>query len=176
MLLNKIPALDKGYVAYVSSSNSNKLLKELALEFLKSHDISSLQDFGTLTLVIKCPLFIQLNLSKFNLNIISAVSTDLEAYIPNPGEIGSTDRQINETISDDINRTSEALLINPRAYQADGCDRFVSQIVTPINTYTTLIVHGSYKEWQRFCIQNSPPVPLVSYTVAVKQILDMEWR
>lgn len=176
MLLNKIPCLDKGYVAYVSSSNNSKKLKELALEFLKSHDTSPLQQIANLTIVIKCPLFVQLNLSKFNLSIVAANTNELDAYIPNAGEVGGPDRQTNEMIADDMNRTTEALLINPKAYQADGCDKFVSQIMTPINTYTTLIVHGQQGEWLKFCSQSNAPSPISSYMSAVKQILDMEWR
>lgn len=176
MLLNKIPCLDKGFVAFVSSSNNSDMLKSLALEFFQTTDSANISHIANLTLVMKCPLFVQLNLSKFNLNIISANTKEVEAYYPNVGEIGGNDRETNKLIADDIERTAEALLINPKAYQADGCDRFVSQVLTPVNTYTTLIVHGTYNEWRKFCIQNGPPAPLVSYTSAVKQILDMEWK
>ena len=177
MLLNKIPCLDKGYVAYVNSANNAKQLLELSLEFFRSQDTSPLRSMANLTLVIKCPLFVQLNLSKFDLTVAMAPQLGQpEAYVPNPGEIGGQEREVNEMIADDIMRTSEALLINPKAYQADGCDRFVSQILSPISTYTTLIVHGTHAEWVKFCIQNNSPAPLESYKAAVKQIIDMEWR
>jgi len=177
MLLNKIPCLDKGYVAYVNSANNSKQLVEMALEFFRSTDTTPLRHMANLTLVIKCPLFVQLNLAKFDLRVVmTPLFTEPEAYVPNAGEIGGQDRQTNELIADDIGRTSEALLINPKAYQADGCDRFVSQILSPISTYTTLIVHGTHAEWQKFCVQNNSPAPLDSYKAAVKQILDMEWR
>lgn len=176
MLLNKIPCLDKGFVAFVSSSNNSDRLKALALEFFQTTDHTNLTHIANLTLVIKCPLFVQLNLSKFNFNIVTANAKDVEAFCPNAGEIGGTDHETNRLIADDMMRTSEALLINPKAYQTDGCDRFVSQILMPISTYTTLIVHGTYNEWKRFCAQNAAPQPLVSYTTAIKQVLDMEWK
>lgn len=177
MLMNKIPCLDKGYVAYIDSSNNNKQLVDIALEFFRSTDTTNLRHMANLTLVIKCPLFVQLNISKFDLRVVAApLYQDPEAYMPNAGEIGGQDRQTNELISDDIGRTSEALLINPKAYQADGCDRFVSQILSPISTYTTLIAHGTHAEWAKFCTQNNSPQPLESYKNAVKQIIDMEWR
>lgn len=176
MLLNKLPVLDKGYVAFVDSCNNSGKLKELTLEFMRSADGYSIADIASLTLVIKCPLFVQLNLSKFNLKIITALNQELEAYYPNVGEIGGKDRETNQLIADDIERTTEALLINPKSYQADGCDRFVSQVIMPINSYTTLIVQGSYNEWKRFCGQSNPPAPIKSYAETVKQILDMEWN
>lgn len=176
MLLNKIPCLDKGYVALVGSSNNSTLLKSVALEFFQTTDYSNLAHMANLTLVIKCPLFVQLNLSKFNLSIVSATTQEAELYLPNVGEIGGNDRETNTLIADDIARTSEALLINPKAYQADGCNRFISQILTPINTYTTIIVHGSYNDFRKFCNQPGMPAPIISYAQAVKQITDMEWK
>ena len=176
MLLNKIPCLDKGFVAYISSSNNGDKLTQLAIEFLQTTDYSALAPMANLTIAIKCPLFVQLNLSKFDLKIVTANTKEVEAYYPNVGEIGGRDREMNRIIADDIERTAEALLINPKAYQTDGCDRFISQVLMPVSTYTTLIVHGTYNEWKRFCAQSAPPAPLVSYTTAVKQILDMEWR
>lgn len=178
MLINKIPCLDKGYVALISSMNSSDKLKRLSLEFLRTADTSSLLDMAHITMAIKCPIFVQLNLSKYNLQIVNAlvVDSDVEAYIPNVGEIGGKDRETNTLISDDIQRTTEALLINPRAYQSDGCDRFMSQLLTPINVYTTIIVCGRYKDFDKFCAQNNAPGPIKSYISAIKSILDVEWK
>jgi hypothetical protein len=149
----------------------------MSLEFFRSKDTTPLRDIANMTLIIKCPLFVQLNLSKFNLKVITAPQLgEPEAYAPNAGEIGGEDRSTNELIADDILRTSEALMINPKAYQTDGCDRFMSQILYPISTYTTLIVQGTHAEWVKFCIQSNPPTPVQSYQTAVKQIIEMEWR
>lgn len=176
MLINKLPCLDKGYVAYLDSSGNSNKLKDIALEFFKKTDGKFLMDLSTLTVVIKCPLFVQLNLSNFDLKILSVPVTDVEAYVPNVGEIGSTNHETNKIIADNIHMTTEALLINPKAYQFDGCDRFVSQVMTPISAYTTLIVHGSYNEWRRFCDQNGMPAATSAYANAIKQILNMEWK
>ena len=135
MLLNKIPVLDKGYVALLDSCNTTSKLREIGAEFYGGEYPTSLEELGSMTVAIKCPLFFQLYLSKFNLKVIDGNnSTPLEAYIPNPGEVGAPERLDAEAISDDISRTTDALLINPKAYQADGCDRFISQLTTPINT------------------------------------------
>ena len=176
MLLNKLPCLDKGFVAYLDSSCNSTKLKDVAIELFKKTDGKFLYEISTLTLVIKCPLFVQLNLSQFNLKIITAPTSEIEAYCPSVGEIQSPDHSMNKVISDDIERTTEALLINPKAYQADGCNRFISQVLTPISVYTTLVVCGSYNEWKRFSTQSNTPVAIVPYSNAVQQILTMEWK
>jgi len=176
MLLNKIPCLDKGYVAQIASSCPSERLNNVAMEFFKRDDSQFLREISTLTLVIKCPLFVQLNLSTHDFKIISTPVVDLETYNPNLGEVGASDLETSRNIAANIKMTSDALLINPKAYQEDGCDRFLSQILTPINTYTTLIVHGSYNEWKRFCNQQRVPSPTKSYIKAITQIMNAEWR
>lgn len=177
MLLNKIPTLDKGYVALIDSCNTTAKLRDMGQEFFGGNYPVSLEELGYLTVVMKCPLFVQLNLSKFNFKVINADNGPLEGYIPNPGEIGASERSTCEIISDDIARTTDALLINPKAYQADGADRFVSQVLTPMNIYTTLIVHGPYKEWCAFAYQQAfVPAPIKAYTIALQQIIDAEWK
>ena len=176
MLLNKLPCLDKGYVAFIASSCTSDRLNEVAMEFFKKDNSHFLREFSTLTLVIKCPLFVQLNLSTHDLKIVSAPPSDIDAYCPNLGEIGAPDLETSKSISDNIKMTTDALLINPKAYQLDGCDRFMSQVMTPINTYTTLLVHGSYNEWKKFCSQQRVPTPMKDYIKGITQIMNAEWR
>ena len=176
MLLSKLPVLDKGYVAYLDSSCNSTKLNTVALSLFKKTDSHFLYDLGTLTVIMKCPLFVQLNLSTLGLKITSVPVSDIEAYVPNVGEIGSPNHDTNKIIADDMLRTTDALLINPKAYQHDGCDRFVSQVMTPISAYTTLIVRGSYNEWRKFCDQNGTPSSIMAYANAVKQIMQMEWK
>ena len=176
MLLNKLPCLDKGYVALIDSSGTSAKLNDVSMEFFKRDDSHFLREISTLTLAFKCPLFVQLNLSTQGFNIITTSVTEVEAYCPNLGEVASPDVGTNKTIADNIKATTDALLINPAAYQADGCDRFISQVLTPINTYTTLIVHGSYNDWKKFINQPKLPLPMKSYVKAVTQIMNAEWR
>jgi len=176
MLLNKIPCLDKGYTAFISSSCTSDTLNAVAMEFFKQDKSHFLREMSSLTLAVKCPIFIQLHLSTFGFKIFTTPVTEVETFIPNVGEIGSPDLEINRTISHNMKVTSEALHINPKAYQEDGCDRFISQILTPINTYTTIIVHGSYNDWKRFCDQQKVPMPMKAYIKAVTQIMNAEWR
>lgn len=177
MLLNKIPVLDKGYVALLDSCNTTSKLREIGAEVYGGEYPVVLEELGSMTVLIKCPLFFLLHLSKFNLKVIDANSTrELDAYLPNAGEVGAPERLDSEAIADDISRTTDALLINPRAYQADGADRFVSQITTPINVYTTVIVAGSYSEWCKLAFAEKLPGPIKAYTTAIEQVLTAEWK
>lgn len=179
LLLNKIPVLDKGWVATYDTSCNSAKLNELAVEFFKKLDGRFLAENSSITVMMKCPLFIQLNLSQFNLritNLPNIGSDEIDSYYPNVGEIGSSNLNTAQDICDDMKRTSIALLMNHKAYQADGCNRFMSQILTPINTYTTILVHGMYNDWCRFISQSGAPAPIASYIVAVDQLLKAEWR
>lgn len=178
MLLSKIPVLDKGYVALLDSCNTTKKLREIGQEFYGGEYPTAIEELGNLTLALKCPLFVQLTLSKYSFKVIDAnnpTTTTIEAYIPSAAAIQASDVGTSQDISDDILRTTEALSINPRAYQADGCDRFVSQVLTPINVYTSLIVQGSYSEWCKFAYQDRLPEPIRQYAAAVRQIIESEW-
>jgi hypothetical protein len=175
MLLSKIPCLDKGYIALIDSCNTTSKLKEMGTEFYGGEYPTSLEELGSMTVAIKCPLFVQLALTKYNLKVINADSGPTEVYIPSPAAVNAVDTHTSQDIVDDISRTTDALLINPKSYQADGCDRFISQIITPINVYTTLIVKGDYSEWCKIAYQDRLPGPIQGYVVALRQIIESEW-
>lgn len=177
MLLNKIPVLDKGFVSEFDAACNSQKLDKLAQEYFGQLKDDTLKEkVGSLTLLIKCPLFLQLNLSLFGLTIASIPQPSVDVYLPGVGEIGAPTLEATNAIASDIKRTSEALLINPLAYQQDGCDRFTSQVLTPINTYTTILVHGMYNNWCRFTSQNNAPNCILAYMNAVEQILKAEWQ
>lgn len=175
MLLNKLPCLDSGYVALISSSNDSKKLREIVPHLTTQSKTREL-DICSMTILIRCPLFVQLHLSHYNLTVLATNLEDtMSGFVPNEAEVGADDLQTSIAISDDIKRTTDALMINPKAYQADGCDKFLSQVITPINIYTTILVHGSRKTWVEFINQNKLPYPIDAYRQLIKQIHDAEW-
>ena len=178
MLLNRIPCLDKGYVALVDSSCDWQRNRDISTEFLGITEFNpKLAKLSSMVVAVKCPIFVQLHLSQYGFFIANTKpSEDVEAYCPNAGEIGGKDVETNRIIAEDIERTTAALLINPRAYQADGCDRFVSQLIMPISTYTTILVSGTYEQWSRLVTTTGLPAPVESYRTAVKQIFAAEWK
>lgn len=181
MLLNKIPVLDQGYVALISSAMSHKVYSDTVDEFFGAVDNVSLHRLSFATLVFKAPLFVQMHLGQHGVKIVHArpanqSSDSLGAYLPNHGEIAGPDLESNRAIADDIERTTAALLINPASYRADGADRFISQIILPISTYTTFLVGATLEDWQKFYRMKSVPTPIRSYADAVEQIIKAEWK
>jgi hypothetical protein len=172
MLLNKIPVLDKGYVALIDSMNGTHKFQKMRDEY--RIPVSKLEQLTSATMIIRCPVWFQLRLSLSSLTLVGAPNAPMEAYLPNAGEIGSKDRVTNEAISDDIARTTAALLMNPKAYRADGADNFVAQVMTPMNVYTTLLVSGTLPEWREL-IGHAGPAQMEAYLLAIKQIINVEW-
>jgi len=173
VLLNKIPCLDKGYVALIDSMNGTHHFQNLRDQF-KGVSIDNLEKLTSATLIIRCPVWFQLRLSLSSLTMVGAPNIPMEAYLPNAGEIGSSDRTVNEAIADDIERTTAALLINPKAYKADGANNFIAQVMTPMNVYTTLLVSGTLSQWREL-VRHPAPAPMEAYLTAIKQIIDVEW-
>lgn len=181
MLLNKIPVLDKGYVALISSSNVTQTLTDIKKEFfndeyLNKADSTIISDMANMTLVVKCPIFVQLNLSKFGFRILNTRTEKVEAYVPNETEILSPDLDTNRVIANNMFKTTEALLINPLAFQRDGCDEFMSQVLTPISVYNTILVHGTLNQWIAFCEQSKLPKPVDAYAISIADIVKAEWK
>lgn len=176
MLLNKIPVLDDGYVALISSAVPHVVYRDVIDEYFGAKDTLSLRKVSYATLVFKAPVFFHLYLSQHGLTLISTKENAAGAYKPNPGEIGCQDHATSREIADDISRTTEALLINPAAYRSDGADQFISQIILPISTYSTFIVGGTLEEWIKFYQSKGAPAPIRAYAKAVEQIIKVEWK
>lgn len=177
MLFNKLRVLDKGFVSLVSSCNGSVRLKELKNEFFRAQLHPDFLKIANATLYIKCPLFIQLNLAKYGFTItnIPPAEEKNEVYLPDETEIGSSNLEVNRAIADDIARTSEALLINPLSYREDGCDRFLSQVATPINVYSEILVHGTLEQWLVYLSQKDIPKQAEAYLIAIQGLLLAEW-
>lgn len=181
MLLSKILCLDKGYVALISSSNTSKVMVDLKDEFFKVDTLSpddtlGMGEIANMTVAIKCPLFVQLNLTKFGFRILTGKTEVVEAYVPNETEVKSPDLQINRDIAAVMKQSTEALLLNPLAMQKDGADKFISQVMTPISVYNTLIVHGTLNQWMAYGKQVNLPAPIEAYRDAISDILVAEWK
>lgn len=176
MLLNRLPVLDDGYVALISSAVPHVVYRDVTDEFFGAKESLSLRKVCYATLVFKAPIFFHLYLSQHRLTLISTKENSSAAYIPNPGEIGCSEHTTSKDIADDISHTTAALLINPAAYQSDGADRFISQIIMPISTYSTFIVGGTLEEWIKFYQTKGAPAPIRAYAKAVEQIIKAEWK
>lgn len=173
--MNKIQVLDHGYVMLRSSSMSTKTLRSTYNSFKKLNDHEHL-DLLHASIEIRCPLFVQLALSHTGLNIISGKdSRKLESYRPTVADIGGNSLEDAENIKDAIERAIEALLINPRAFQMDGCDRFISQVVSPVSVYNRILVSGNLHRWTIFTKKDGLPAPIEAYRQTIEDVLVSEW-
>lgn len=180
ILLNKIPVLDKGSVALIDTSLSHEQFKKLHIEILrKPHnnqpDVRMLEHTSA-HLHIKCPIFVQLTFSQYGLGCITYLSSEQpEAYIPTVNEVNAMDLEASEAIQKDIEQTTEALLINPKAYQSEHCNIFISQVVSPVSVYNTLMVTGNLSQWLRYLSQTGFPSPIEAYRAAIEEAISGEF-
>ncbi len=170
-----IPCLDKGYVSLVGTHMPLTKLNELSTKLFQQPGKKFLR-LSAATFVIKCPLVVQLALSQIDATIVVANLDKIEAYTPNPGELNVADFSTAQQIANNMNRTTEALLINPEAYTRDGCDKNMAQMLLPVNTYTTLVVQSSYNEWRRFADAGHTSSVIKSYADAIGNLLQLEWK
>lgn len=175
-LLNKTPVLDKGWVALYTSSLEGEDFKHVLKSHFRGVIDHRILDMTYVMMSVRCPLFVQLTFPEHGL----LCSTDrtigpLEAYIPTVNDVNAHNLETSTLIQNDIESTTAALLINPRAYQSDNCDLFISQVISPISIYNTLIVHGSLTSWMRYIEQRSLPRPIEAYRKAIEDCIHGEW-
>lgn len=178
--MNEIKVLDKGHVELFSSSMNNEQLREL----MQFYSISkpdkidpAILAVPQLHLKIKCPLFVQLTFGHYQLTTTNkklGLSAP-QAYIPDINNIKALDLEASTAIQADIAQTTGALLINPKAYQSERCDKFISQLITPISVYNEIIVSGSLKEWINYILQKNLPEPIEAYRSTIEAVLLSEW-
>ena len=172
---NQIPVLDKGFVSLLGASltdeNVRHLWRRYTVEFNKQ-----LLAIPTAHIEVRCPLFVQLQFAQHNLHtLVKKKQGKPEAFIPTEVEIQARDLEASQAIAADMKQTTEALLLNPRAYQFEACDTFISQVISPISVYNTLVVSGTLQQWMSFLHQEFLPAPIEAYRKAIEDILVAEW-
>lgn len=172
-MLNKIPVLDKGYVALVSCSLPRQEFRQVQVQYFRSKVSNQLLSIPQIHMEIRCPLFVQLSLSE-QLKCTSRQST-VEAFIPSVNDVGAKDLETSNLISKDIEQTTQALLLNPKAYQMDGCDIFISQVISPISVYNTVLISGTLGQWIDYANLEGLPAPVEEYRKVITQILLSEY-
>jgi hypothetical protein len=176
MILNKLPALDKGYVALIDSSLSGKVLSALEEEHFNGKINRDLLGSAQMTLQVRCPIFFQLFLQQFNVKVINTIEKDIQCYTPDVSEISTGDASVDDDISKHMKATIEALCITSKAFQKDGLDKFMSHNLMPISVYNTVIITASLSEWIRVVSSKKTlPYPIEVYTDHIKDILEAEW-
>ena len=180
MLLSKLPILDKGHIALIKCSLSKRDASSLEIEENLDIDFhKKMRRCSHFTFLVKAPISILLYLANFDVRITQLkTKSEVETYEPSPADIGTGDLELDEAISDDIKRTSEALTINPKAYMQDGCSAEIAAGILPVNTYVTCIISGYYPSFLEICEhsrQNNKQL-IKGFISKVEDILNSEWQ
>lgn len=150
-------------------------MQEIETDHFKGKINRQLWDIATLTLEIRCPLFVQLFFQQFDLKVINIVEKEVECYIPDVSEINSGDHLLDKDIADYMTQTLESLTINSKAMETDGVDRFISNVLMPIGVYNTILVSGNLKQWMEL-IKKKSPAPISAYRDAIYTVAGVEWE
>jgi len=164
--------LDKGYIKYIGSSATRIDVQHLLDEGFSREKILP---HINLTYSIKCPLFVKLALSDFGFQITTMQSSRVELFCPTASDVKGNDLQVSQEIADDIKATGEALIINPKAYQKDGCEPSVSQVNSPLSLYNTIVVSGNISTWSKLIEFTNFPKLIDEYRIAIKDSIDCEY-
>jgi len=176
MLLNENKVLDKGWVAPLCFNGNGRLLQDLQNHYFKANVNIKLLNISSATLVVKCPLFVQLNLSQYGFDIISTPSDGVEAYTPDLSMVDGETVEDREKVVDYIKKTTEALMLNKKGMEMDGTDKFTAQLLMPITVYNQVIVHGSLADWLVYLKQSKLPKELEAYRCQIQEVLKIEWK
>lgn len=171
-MLNKTPVLDKGYVALFSTSMNREQFLTTKTAYRMSNE--RIAELSMIHMEIKCPLFVQLFLTEELKSVTK--QTAPEAFIPTAVDVAARDLETSELIANDINQTTKALLINPKSYQTDGCDIFISQVISPLSIYNTLLISGTLSQWIAIIKRSGLPAPIEQYRKVIAEILRCEYE
>lgn len=176
-MLNKIPVLDKGYVGAVDSALSGQVLKELQDEHYGGKINRELLDQATLTLQIKCPVFVRQFLQQRGVLLTNIPEKEIECYVPDVSEISTGDLNTDKEIHEYMKSTSEALILTSKALKKDGLDRHMAQNLMPISVYNTVIASASLSVWMRAVSykKKAPPYAIQAYADTICDVMEAEW-
>ena len=176
ILTNLQPVLDKGHVSCISSTNTGKELERIQSTYFGTDFKIQLLRIANATFIVKMPIFVHLNISRFNLEIIPITDANQDAYLPNISEIECDDLDKAREISEYMATTTEALILNSKGMTMDGCNKAISQTQMPVSMYTTALVHGSLHNWLLYIKQKDLPKPVEAYRFAIEQLLKADWK
>ena len=174
MLLNKLPVLDKGHVAFIDSSLSGKVMKSIEDHHFKGKINKELLESASLTMEIRCPLFFLTFLLQHGVKTVNTIEKEIECYIPDVSEIKTSDIAVNKDIADHMKQTTEALLMTSKAFEQDGLDKSTSYLLTPVSVYNTVVVTGSLTQWIKL-ISKKRPYAIQAYNDVIKDVMEAEW-
>lgn len=174
-VLNQIPVSDKGWISLFSASMDEKHVREAKRILYRNRKTGGFGNKIQVHILIKSPVFVQLSIGGSGISYDNAQGGNVEAYVPSVNDVRARDLDTSELIAKDIEQTTEALLMNPKSYQMDACDVFVSQVITPISVYNTYLASASLSTWIEYINRRDLPGPIDQYREAIENVLRAEW-
>ena len=168
-----IRVLDKGYVILRRPDFTKSDIRSIRKN---GFDTKRLQNHIYVSMLIKCPLFVKMIFPDFGLITLTCNKGEIECFEPTMSDVKAETPTISQEIADDIKATSEALIINPKAYRADGCERTVSQVNSPIGLYNKVIVSGFLSNWSKFISNPNLPYLIEDYRKAIHELILAEYQ
>lgn len=169
------PVLDKGWIKRTSASLPGAEFDQFLLRINKNVVTNKSLEIPHLVLEVRCPLFVQLWLSEHFRVMPYKTSDKTEAYIPTVPEINSPNLETDVQIQASIEQTTEALLLNPQMYQMDNCDKFISQVNSPISVYNTVVAWATLAQLIEIIGMKGLPKPIEAYRKAIQDVVVAEW-
>ena len=150
--INAISLYDHGFISVLYSSFSAKKAEELELFYLPKINHGRLSsEFSRISFLMRVPMFILTQMVNYDIKIMYAKSDEEQYFLPTEADIVGCDLETALQMKAVIEETTAALQINPSALVADGCNPEVSQILTPVSRYVTIITEAKKSEWLRLC-------------------------
>jgi hypothetical protein len=159
-----------GYVQCTQESHDSITLEALVKEVGYKNAI----ELVTCTLKFKAPLFIRMGIVKESLTIVDIPKSFNKVFIPDVSMIQSGNHELDAEIAEHIKQMAEVSVINIKGFQADGCDRFIAQTITPINVYIEFYAAITLSQMIRYS-QQKLPVPVQNYVDAINDIVTATW-
>lgn len=176
-MLYEVPVLDDGFVRLVYSYLNKQQLQDLEATGAR-FNIAGLDLAGArgMTLAIRAPAFIFLQLARFNLvNVGSLADSKLNYMKIQLEDLQDVPLEIRYSIIEETSDISNTLMKAPHKLITRGCDNLIAQTVLPVSTYSTSIFHGTVSHWKGFVEYQTSAIYTKKYQSAVKEILRSEF-
>lgn len=174
--LNKLPVLDKGYVAMMSCSPSYQEHVRMMSSFFRNRLTQNLIDVTYVHLEVKCPYFILIPMISSNIKVISSVNQATDAFVPTVEHISSGSLDNDRDISESMSITIDSLMLNQKAYVHDGCNALVASLTTPVAAYWDGVMYASMSEWARFMFAKGLHPIVKQYQTAIYNAISTEYK
>jgi hypothetical protein len=159
-----------GYMQMIGCNHDADMLKTISDEIGYSNALK----LTIVSLKLRAPLFVRIGVSNYTLDTSDVPKSTGKTFVPDVSMISSGNNVLDREIAEHIRHMSETATINVRDFQRDGCDRFVAQLVTPINTYVDFYATMTLDRLIKFS-KLKLPVPMQRYVEAAADIVCVTW-